>query len=134
VVTSLDGSVVEVNRQACAATGYNRRELAKMNIVSLEEKARKIITNIGDRKDYSFKRYESRLRTKGKSEIAVEVRVSRIKPYDHDQLLWVFNDISERQQFESLRESMTAMIYHDLRSPFGQYYLQPGTNRRDSPC
>ena len=117
VVTSLDGSVVEVNRQACAATGYNRRELAKMNIVSLEEKARKIITNIGDRKDYSFKRYESRLRTKGKSEIAVEVRVSRIKPYDHDQLLWVFNDISERQQFESLRESMTAMIYHDLRSP-----------------
>lgn len=118
VVTSFDGSVVEVNRQACATTGYNRRELSKMNIASLDERARKVIANIGDRKkDHQFKHYESRLRTKGKKEIAVEVRVSRIKACDHDHLLWVFNDISERQQFESLRESMTAMIYHDLRSP-----------------
>lgn len=32
-------------------------------------------------------------------------------------LQWIFRDISERQYMEELREDLSAMIYHDLRSP-----------------
>lgn len=118
VVTTVDGDVVEFNQQAREIIGVSRRELRKMNIAAIDERARKIITGAVDsKKDYQFKRYDSRLRTMEKGDMAVEVRVSRIKSVERDYLLWVFNDISERQQFESLRESMTAMIYHDLRSP-----------------
>ena len=36
---------------------------------------------------------------------------------DKPSLQWIFRDISERQYMEELREDLSAMIYHDLRSP-----------------
>jgi len=32
-------------------------------------------------------------------------------------LQWIFRDISERKDLDALREDLSAMIYHDLRSP-----------------
>jgi signal transduction histidine kinase len=34
-----------------------------------------------------------------------------------DALQWIFRDITARKELDSLRDDMTAMIYHDLRSP-----------------
>jgi PAS domain S-box-containing protein len=117
-VSSFDGSVVEYNRRAGEVSGYSKRDLTQLNITDLDERAQKILASLEtEEKDFYFKRYESRLRTKNKGDLAVEVRVSWHKAFDHDYILWVFNDISERQQLETMRESMTAMIYHDLRSP-----------------
>lgn len=117
-VTSIDGKIVEFNRQAPAVSGYSRRELKKLNFSDLDDRAQKTLTSIASEgKDALFKRYDSRLRTKSKGELAVEVRVSWNKNLDHNYVLWIVNDISERKQLEATRESMTAMIYHDLRSP-----------------
>jgi len=45
------------------------------------------------------------------------VHVSTIHISDKPSLQWIFRDISERQYMEELREDLSAMIYHDLRSP-----------------
>jgi PAS domain S-box-containing protein len=117
-VTSFDGSIVEFNKRAREVSGYTKTELLKMNISSFEDRAQKTLDglDVGKGRAY-FKRYESRLRTKAQNEMAVEVRVSWNEAFDHNYILWIFNDISEREKLEMMRESMTAMIYHDLRSP-----------------
>jgi len=117
-VTSVDGRIVEFNRRAREVSGFSMREIKKLNIISLEDQAKKTLKGIaGEKKDFFFRHYDSRLRTKTKGELAVDVRVSWNKAFDRDYILWVFNDISDRQLVEAMRESMTAMIYHDLRSP-----------------
>lgn len=117
-VTSFDGSIVEFNKRAREVSGYTRGELLKMNISNFEDRAQKTLDGLDVEKVKSnYKRYVSKLRTKAGSEITVEVRVSWNQAFDQDYILWIFNDISEREKLEVLRESMTAMIYHDLRSP-----------------
>ncbi len=36
---------------------------------------------------------------------------------ENDAIQWIMRDITERKELDSLREDLTAMIYHDLRSP-----------------
>ncbi len=36
---------------------------------------------------------------------------------DADSIQWTLRDITERKELDSLRDDLTAMIYHDLRSP-----------------
>jgi len=36
-----------------------------------------------------------------------------------DSIQWILRDITERKELDGLREDLTAMIYHDLRSPLG---------------
>jgi PAS domain S-box-containing protein len=117
-VTSVDGQIEEVNKRALEVSGYSRRELLKMKITDLESRAQKILGSVSAEKTRDFfKRYESRLLLKSKDELPVEVRVSWNEVFDRNFVLWVFNDISEQKQLELMRESMAAMIYHDLRSP-----------------
>jgi len=117
-VSNLAGDIIEFNRQAREISGYTQRELLKLNITRLEDHSGKALTNLrNDKRDFPVKQYESRLRTRDGQQLPVEIRVSWNKPYDQDYVLWIFHDTSERQQLESLRDSMTAMIYHDLRSP-----------------
>lgn len=117
-VTNLAGDIIEFNRQARDISGYTRREMLKLNISRLEERSGKTLAGLqNDKRDFPVKQYESRLRTADGQQLPVEIRVSWNKPYDQDYVLWIFHDTSERQKLESLRDSMTAMIYHDLRSP-----------------
>jgi signal transduction histidine kinase len=36
---------------------------------------------------------------------------------ENDAIQWILRDITERKELDNLREDLTAMIYHDLRSP-----------------
>jgi PAS domain S-box-containing protein len=117
-VTSFDGNIVEFNKRARELSGYTRAELLKLNISNFELRAQKTLAGLDVEKSKTyFKRYESKLHTKAGHEISVEVRVTWNEAFDHDYILWILTDISEREKLEMMRESMTAMIYHDLRSP-----------------
>jgi signal transduction histidine kinase len=61
--------------------------------------------------------YESFLLDKSGKQIPIHVYVRRVVFQDAPSLQWIFEDISERKELDRLREDMTAMIYHDLRSP-----------------
>jgi signal transduction histidine kinase len=43
--------------------------------------------------------------------------VHSIEVEGQEQLQWILRDITERKNLDSLREDLSSMIYHDLRSP-----------------
>ncbi|HZW03992.1 MAG TPA: ATP-binding protein [Anaerolineaceae bacterium] len=47
----------------------------------------------------------------------VEVYVRKVSVGDGDVLQWILRDITERKELDAMRDDLTAMIYHDLRSP-----------------
>jgi signal transduction histidine kinase len=47
----------------------------------------------------------------------VEVHARRVEFDETDSIQWIIRDITERKELDSLRNDLTAMIYHDLRSP-----------------
>ena len=49
--------------------------------------------------------------------LPVEVHARRVEFDEADSIQWIIRDITERKELDSLRNDLTAMIYHDLRSP-----------------
>jgi len=47
----------------------------------------------------------------------VEVHARHVEFEETDSIQWILRDITERKELDGLREDLTAMIYHDLRSP-----------------
>lgn len=117
-ITTLEGKIVDCNRQAALRSGYTKRELLRTAINRLDLAAEKVLhrTSSG-RKRSGASRYESTLVMKNKDTLAVEVSATRITYRDLDCLQWIFRDISARRELDALRDDLTAMIYHDLRSP-----------------
>jgi PAS domain S-box-containing protein len=117
-VTDWDGKITETNRQAAAITGLNEAQLRIMGIGQLHAVD---WSRVG--KDYAALhrqgsiRYESSLMTADGHVVPVEVRASRVEFEDADSILWTMHDQSEHKQLDELRQNLTAMIYHDLRSP-----------------
>lgn len=117
-VTGWDGKIHEANRQAAVFSGYTSRQLQGMEIDSLHEPVR------GD-KDVSMERlkggetlaYEAVLKTKTGGKIPIQVQVRRVVFEEAESLQWLMRDISERKDLDLMREDLTSMIYHDLRSP-----------------
>ncbi len=61
--------------------------------------------------------YESVLHKADSGVVPVEVHARRVKFEEADSIRWTLRDITERKELDSLRNDLTAMIYHDLRSP-----------------
>jgi signal transduction histidine kinase len=61
--------------------------------------------------------YESSLHRDDESHTPVEVHARRVEFDENDAIQWILRDITERKELDHLREDLTAMIYHDLRSP-----------------
>lgn len=63
--------------------------------------------------------YESGLIKKDGTSKPIEVHARRVEFEETDSIQWIIQDISERKELDALRDDMTAMIYHDIRSPLG---------------
>jgi signal transduction histidine kinase len=61
--------------------------------------------------------YESTLHTADGRVVTVEVHARPIEFAAADSILWTLHDLTERKQLDELRQNLSAMIYHDLRSP-----------------
>ena len=120
LITDLEGIILEANRQAATLSGYSVKELteSKMKISNLHN-AQKDEKSMGREATTSGKTvsYESFLLNKSGKQIPIQVYIKRVVFQETQSLQWIFEDISERKELDSLREDMTAMIYHDLRSP-----------------
>jgi NtrC-family two-component system sensor histidine kinase KinB len=57
------------------------------------------------------------LKSKSGKNIPIQVNVRKVVFEETESLQWLMRDISERKNLDSLREELTSMIYHDLRSP-----------------
>jgi NtrC-family two-component system sensor histidine kinase KinB len=118
LITDWDGKIHETNRQAAVITEYTSRQLQGMMIDQLHE-----VTH-GDKavsmeklKSGKIISYEAVLKSKSGKKIPTQVNVRKVVIEEVEYLQWLMRDISERKDLDSLREDLTSMIYHDLRSP-----------------
>jgi PAS domain S-box-containing protein len=117
-ITTLKGRIIEANRQAVDTTGIEKSTLRKTSIIELHElRPERTGTDLQLIKDGAPLTYESQLNCADCSTLPVEVHVSTVRISGAPHLQWIFRDISERKYMEELREDLSAMIYHDLRSP-----------------
>ncbi len=119
VVTGWDGKIRESNRQAAVLSGYTSKQLqGGMTIEDLQEATR-------GNKDISVEKlksgqtisYEGVLKSKIGHRIPIQVYVRRVVVEEGESLQWILRDVTERMDLDTLREDLTSMIYHDLRSP-----------------
>ncbi len=118
VITDWEGRILEANRQALVLSGYSSDELHAMSIDQLHE-----VNWSKTGKEFEVLRgdltcsYESSLRRRDDSRTPIEVYARRVEFDSTDSIQWIMRDIKERKELDSLREDLTSMIYHDLRSP-----------------
>jgi PAS domain S-box-containing protein len=117
VITDLDGNVTEANRNAELLSGYSTEELRQFKIEKIHVPNRQKLGETFQNASRAAIVYEAALVDKSGSTHPVEVHVRKVIFDEVRSLQWLLRDITERKEIDSLREDLTAMIYHDLRSP-----------------
>ena len=118
VITDWEGRILEANRQASLLSGYSNEELHELSIDQLHE-----VNWNKTGMEFEFLRndethsYESSLHKLDDSHLPIEIHARRVEFDEADSIQWILRDITERKELDSLREDLTSMIYHDLRSP-----------------
>ena len=119
-ISDWGGKITEANREAVRLSGYPAEQLRELSIDRLHQVR-------WDKVDRSFEKlldldpvsYESSLQKADGDKVPVIVYARRVQFEDEDSIQWTVHDISERKELDALREDLTSMIYHDLRSPLG---------------
>ncbi len=118
LITDIEGNVLEANRQALLLSQLDARTVREMNIEGIHAVSRE---HIGIGFDLSNEKpeteYESVLYVKKGKDIPVQVYVRNIVYGKDEAIQWIFRDIRESKALDTLRDDLTSMIYHDLRSP-----------------
>lgn len=118
LITDWDGRIIEANRRAALLSGYDDEILHTLSIDQLHDvnwnRTGKAFETLRADRTCS---YESSLHRQDESHMPVEVHVRRVEFDETDSIQWILRDITERKELDGLREDLTAMIYHDLRSP-----------------
>ncbi|PWH12246.1 MAG: hypothetical protein DDG60_14490 [Anaerolineae bacterium] len=119
VITDLEGKILEANRQAERFSGYPLEDLKRFLIGQMHDinfdKTGVAFEKIGEATIH----YESMLYSQQGTTYPVSVHVRRVLFDGQNALQWIMRDIRERKELDALREDLSAMIYHDLRSPLG---------------
>lgn len=118
LITDWDGRILEANRQAMLLSGYSSDQLHSLTIDQLHEvNWTRTGSEFETLRENRTSSYESALHRQDDSYLPVEVHARRVEFDENDSIQWILRDITERKELDSLRDDLTAMIYHDLRSP-----------------
>jgi PAS domain S-box-containing protein len=120
IVTNLEGKIIEANHQALNLLGFEDQALLNKNIHYFHQVDWKTVgedfSTMVNAKPVS---YESSLQVKKGDQIPIEVHLNKIFIEDEERLQWILHDISKVRELDELRQDLSSMIYHDLRSPLG---------------
>ncbi|MHC1781633.1 MAG: ATP-binding protein [Anaerolineaceae bacterium] len=118
LITDLKGNILDANRQAIQTAGCGKEDLRNRPVFNLyESDAEEIAKELDEQTMDSILRHETTFKPVVGKPFPVEVHIRQINVDDTDLLQWIFLDITPRKELEVLREDLSAMIYHDLRSP-----------------
>lgn len=118
LITNFEGKIIEANRMAISMSGYDESTFRQMSIDQIHEvNWGKIGLEFDSLDNEKTTRYESTFREQDEQTIPVLVYVRRVHFSGKESLQWTFHNITERKELDALRDDLTAMIYHDLRSP-----------------
>jgi two-component system, NtrC family, sensor histidine kinase KinB len=119
-ITDWLGKIIEANREAINLSGFSAKDIHHMSIDQLHQvNWNKVGLDFENLREEDGKTYESMLHKGDSGKVPIEVHVRRVEFEDADSIQWTLRDITERKELDALREDLTAMIYHDLRSPLG---------------
>jgi len=117
-ITDWEGRILEANRQAQVLSGYSSEELHGLSIDQLHEvNWAKTGEEFEILRENRASSYESSLHKKDETHSPIEVHARRVEFDETDSIQWIMRDIAERKELDGLRDDLTSMIYHDLRSP-----------------
>lgn len=120
LITDLNGRVLEVNRQAVSLSGYTSVELQTMHIDQIHEvNWESVGMKFEALQNGTTCTYESGLHRQDGDSVPVEVYARRVEFQDANSIQWILRDITARRELDELRNDMTSMLFHDLRSPLG---------------
>ncbi len=118
ILTDLDGFITQVNRRACQVLRYQREELLGKHMNELHEAGAEVLSAQAVQSD-SVKVFTSKVVTKDRQPLSMEVYARRTLFEQSVILQWIFHDISKHVELEEMRRDLTAMLFHDLQSPLG---------------
>lgn len=117
-LTTQAGEIQEVNRQAVKVTGFSIEELSRRSILEMHEVDWNLLgSNFELLQPGQTVIYESRLVLANGSRLPIEVYIRRVVVESQEYLQWLVRDLTERKTLDNMRNDLSAMIYHDLRSP-----------------
>lgn len=119
LLTDRQGKIIQANRQATQTSKSSLKGLLESSIFNLHamdnEALGKDFSNLAQGNTIT---YESHLISTNQSEISpIEVHVRQVIIDGKEYFQWILRDITERKALDNMREDLTAMVYHDLRSP-----------------
>lgn len=118
LISDLEGQIIETNRQAALLSGFSEEELLNMSILDLHNYGPdRQQVGFGNLMDGLTQEYESTLHAKNSLDIPIEVYVRKVKFEDLESFQWILRDNHVRKELDALRENLTSMIFHDVRSP-----------------
>src|SRR5512142_2496305 len=118
LITDWKGHILEANRQAMLLSGYSNEQLHSLTIDQLHEvNWNRTGMEFETLRENRTSSYESSLHRQDETHLPIEVHARRVEFDEADSIQWIMRDITERKELDGLREDLTAMIYHDLRSP-----------------
>ena len=118
LVSDWDGNILEANRKFFSFSGYDKSILNKMKVEEVHEiNWESVGDEFGYLRDDQTASYEAILNAKDGPGIPVEVYLRNAHLGKEQTIQWTFRDLRERKELDALRNDLTAMIYHDLRSP-----------------
>ncbi|MEN8240708.1 MAG: GAF domain-containing protein [Chloroflexota bacterium] len=119
-VTNLEGKIIEANNQAIELLGVESQAILHKNIHYFHQVDWKIVgEDFSEMVNGKPLSYESALQPKEGDPIPIEVHLNKIYIESDERMQWILHDISEVRELEDLRQDLSSMIYHDLRSPLG---------------
>lgn len=119
-ITDRQGRITEANREAVRLSGLQPDQLRDMAIDRLHQVNWARVGMAYEKLlDQDAASYESVLHKSDGDKIPVIIYARHVEFEDTDSIQWTLHDISERKELDALREDLTSMIYHDLRSPLG---------------
>lgn len=117
-ITGLDGTILEANRRAIQVTGFMEGQLTQRSILELHEIKWDLLgRNFEQLLPGKTVTYESMLILADGRKLPVEVYARRVAADNQEYLQWLVRDLTERKTLDAMRNDLSAMIYHDLRSP-----------------
>ena len=117
-ISDWDGQILEANQEAIQLSKYSREDLQEMKIFHFMMVDWNVVgINFNTLREGDRLTYDSHLQPKDGDSFPVEVHVHPVSIEDQTGLQWIVRDITELKKLEQMREDLTSMIYHDLRSP-----------------
>lgn len=118
LTTNLDGTISEINRRVELFLGYERNDLLGKSIdilhrVPIYAEVQELLAD----ETNQVKILTCKVLPKESDLIPVEVHVKRSVGQTHDELQWIYHDISKQVELEQMRDDLTAMLFHDLQNP-----------------